>query len=189
MGYTHALPALTSIGGSADLRGYTHALPALTSIGGSADLRGYTHALPALTSIGGYADLRGYTHALPALTSIGGYADLSGYTHALPVAIAGGLPIPVVNKIDSAILAAIEHGGELNMSNWHKYQTTHCRAGWAVHLSGKPGYALEEKLGTALAGALIYQASRPGQPFPDFYTDNDAALADIKAGAAREAAA
>lgn len=98
-------------------------------------------------------------------------ANLSGAT--LPP------DVPIIPDIDKAILAAIEAGGTLEMGDWHKCDTTHCRAGWAVHLAGNPGYGLERQFGTSAAGALIYAASRPDMPVPDFYASNEAAMADL----------
>jgi hypothetical protein len=92
--------------------------------------------------------------------------------------------VPVVPHIDAAILRAIEAGGELDMGDWHTCETTHCRAGWAIHLAGPAGAALEFAMGSSGAGALIYAASRPGKPIPDFHTTNTLALADLEAGAA-----
>ena len=97
--------------------------------------------------------------------------------------------IPVIPQIDAKILAAIEQGGELNMDHWHYCDSTHCRSGWAIHLAGPAGYALEEKVGAQMAGALIYRASRPGQPAPWFFAGNDEALADIKKCADEQIAA
>jgi hypothetical protein len=58
--------------------------------------------------------------------------------------------------------------------------TAHCRAGFAVHLAGKAGYALEARVGWWLAGLLITRASCDWiKDAPDFYTDNETALADI----------
>jgi uncharacterized protein YjbI with pentapeptide repeats len=88
--------------------------------------------------------------------------------------------IPVIPNIDAAILTAIENGGELNMGAWHTCETTHCRAGWAVHLAGAAGKALEERVGTQMAGAMIYRASRPGKPAPWFFDTDENALADIR---------
>ena len=68
----------------------------------------------------------------------------------------------------------------LDMRNWHTCNTTHCRAGWVVHLAGEAGYALEQFFNTPLAAQLIYRASgapiNPGR----FYDNNDDALADMK---------
>jgi hypothetical protein len=65
------------------------------------------------------------------------------------------------------------------MSNWH-CGTTHCRAGWAIHLAGPAGYALQEYHSEALAAQLIYRES--GEPISPcrFYDSNEDALADMK---------
>jgi hypothetical protein len=96
--------------------------------------------------------------------------------------------VPRVPKLDAKILKLIESGeGSLDMSQWHSCETTHCRAGWAVHLAGKDGYELERKLGsTAAAGALIYHRST-GR-VPDFYASDEDALADLVACAADDCA-
>ncbi|HKD44683.1 MAG TPA: hypothetical protein VKD24_03420 [Candidatus Angelobacter sp.] len=82
--------------------------------------------------------------------------------------------------LDASILVAIEAGGGLNMACWHTCETTHCRAGWAVHLSGWDGYYLENRFGAGVAGALIYAASRPGERVPDFSASAEEALSDIR---------
>ena len=90
--------------------------------------------------------------------------------------------IAAVPSLHRRMLAAIEVGGSLNMSNWHTCETTHCRAGWAIHLAGEPGEMLEACVGPMLAGALIHIASCPQLEgkVPNFYAGNDEALADIK---------
>ena len=93
--------------------------------------------------------------------------------------------VPVVPNIDAAILAMVEGGeGTLDMGYWHKCETTHCRAGWAITLAGPGGAALEFAFGSAAAGALIYAASRPGKPIPNFYASNEAAMDDMRKAAA-----
>ena len=92
--------------------------------------------------------------------------------------------VPIISNIDAAILAAIEAGGTLDMKDWHKCETTHCRAGWAVHLAGDAGYALEDRFLASTAGALIYAASRPDKPIPNFYASNEDAMADMRQCAA-----
>ena len=88
--------------------------------------------------------------------------------------------VPVIGDIDAAILAAIgEDASGLDMKDWH-CGTTHCRAGWPVKLAGKAGKALEKRFGTGTAGALIYAASRPGMPVPNFFATNADALADLR---------
>jgi uncharacterized protein YjbI with pentapeptide repeats len=116
-------------------------------------------------------------------------ANLSGAY--LGGAYLGGIVIPKIPNIDAAILASVEGDkacGLLDMATWHQCETTHCRAGWAIHLAGKPGYALEKKFGPCVAGALIYMQSRPDKPVPDFHASNADAMADIKRCAEEEKA-
>ena len=65
------------------------------------------------------------------------------------------------------------------MGDWHTCETTHCRAGWVVHLAGEAGAALEKFHNTPLAAQLIYRESgapiNPGK----FYEDDEAAMEDI----------
>jgi hypothetical protein len=93
-----------------------------------------------------------------------------------------GLPYaPVVDDLDAKILAMVDGPdahGSLDMTLWHTCETTHCRAGWAIHLAGEAGYDLESRLGSATAGSLIYYAST-GR-VPDFYATTDEALADLR---------
>ena len=99
----------------------------------------------------------------------------------------------MIPQIDAAILAAIEQpGARLEMSDWHggtsgsdACGTTHCRAGWAITLAGDAGRELERRFGPSAAGALIYAASG-SHPVPNFFADNETALADLRARAARE---
>jgi uncharacterized protein YjbI with pentapeptide repeats len=92
-----------------------------------------------------------------------------------------------VEQLHMKMLEAIDAGGALEMGDWHTCETTHCRAGWAIHLAGKPGRLLESIYGPAMAGALIHQASCPWlEKVPDFYASNTVAMADIRACAARE---
>jgi len=98
--------------------------------------------------------------------------------------------IPTIENIDRKILDAVMAAGcSLNMDNWHTCATTHCRAGWAVHLAGEPGRRLEQRYGSGVAGSLIYAKSRPDKPIPDFYATNEAAMADIVKCAAEGGAA
>ncbi len=129
------------------------------------------------------ADLTGTDLARAYLTG----ADLTGTDLArayLTVVNDKEYDIPVVENIDAKILAAIEAGGSLDMGSWHRCETTHCRAGWAIHLAGERGYALEKAVGARMAGAMIYRASRPGVPAPWFFDTDERALADIKKCAA-----
>jgi hypothetical protein len=99
--------------------------------------------------------------------------------------------VPVVEHLDAKILHGIEAKVlVLDMGRWHGDDAhgsaasaeacgTHCRAGSAIHLAGRDGYALERKLGSAEeAGRAIYLASTGRAPH--FFASNDRALADIR---------
>jgi len=51
--------------------------------------------------------------------------------------------IPKIENIHQAVFTAASTDGALDMGSVHQCQTTHCRAGWVVHLAGEAGYALE----------------------------------------------
>lgn len=90
--------------------------------------------------------------------------------------------IPVIPDIHKAVYAAASQIDALDMSNWHTCNTTHCRAGWVVTLSGEAGKELERRLNnTGTAAALIYQASDPTlERIPSWHVSNDQALDDMK---------
>jgi hypothetical protein len=75
------------------------------------------------------------------------------------------------------------------MNQWHTCETTHCRSGWTIHLAGEAGYKLEKEVGPNVAGALITLASCAylNSRVPNFYATNEAALADIRTCAEKEA--
>jgi hypothetical protein len=68
----------------------------------------------------------------------------------------------------------------LDMGTWHSCDTTHCRAGWVVHLAGEAGYALERFHNTELAAMLIYRESGYHINPARFYDGNSQALEHIK---------
>ena len=86
----------------------------------------------------------------------------------------------MIPEIDKAVYAAASQPDALYMGDWHTCETTHCRAGWVIHLAGPAGKALEARFNTELAAMLIYRES--GSPInPCRFYDNDAdALADMK---------
>lgn len=105
-------------------------------------------------------------------------------------AVFGELPDGLAIKdIHKAVYSAITaEGNSLDMDEWHTCETTHCRAGWVVHLAGKAGKELEARVDTSAAAAIIYMVSDPElERIPSFYCDNEAAMADIErlAGVAR----
>jgi hypothetical protein len=68
------------------------------------------------------------------------------------------------------------------MTTWHTCETTHCRAGWAIHLAGAHGAKLESQVGPFRAGIAIYTAST-GR-VPHFFASTKNALKDIERCAA-----
>ena len=89
--------------------------------------------------------------------------------------------VPKIENIHKAIYEAVSKPGALDMSTWHTCETTHCRAGWVVTLAGEAGAAMEFCMGTPAAAALIYLKSDPKlEKIPDFYADDETALADMK---------
>jgi hypothetical protein len=78
--------------------------------------------------------------------------------------------------------AATETLESFCMHDWHACETTHCRAGWAVHLAGGPGYELEKRFGPVLAAMMIYEASCPGYKVSPcrFFDSKEAALEDMR---------
>jgi hypothetical protein len=101
---------------------------------------------------------------------------------APPGVRAGPPPIPVIPDIHRAIYAAASNPRALEMVDVHRCKNTHCRGGWAVHLAGEAGYALEAFYNWELAAILIYDASDPTYKINParFYDSNEDALADMK---------
>lgn len=99
------------------------------------------------------------------------------------------LNIPKIENIHQAVLSVVSAENALDMSTWHSCETTHCRAGWVVHMAGKEGKALEDQTNTEFAAMMIYKASSDIRVSPTrFYEDNETAMADIKRCAELEAA-
>ena len=77
--------------------------------------------------------------------------------------------------------AVRSEGNKLEMGDWHTCDTTHCRAGWVVHIAGEEGYALEEKTDTAFAAMMIYKKSseKIHVSVSRFFDSNERGMADI----------
>jgi hypothetical protein len=88
--------------------------------------------------------------------------------------------IPVIENIHQRIYEAVSNPGALNMGDWHSCNTTHCRAGWVVHLAGEAGYALEQRTSTPFAAQQIYKASGYLISPVRFYERAEVAMADMK---------
>ena len=121
-----------------------------------------------------------YCHDCRSCTDCHDCHDWSGSTPPVPV--------PVVPSIHQRVHDAVTSTPEaLAMDAWHRCETTHCRAGWVVHLAGDAGYALEASCSTDTAALLIYAASSPEVPDADrFHDGNSEAMEDIASCAARE---
>jgi hypothetical protein len=89
--------------------------------------------------------------------------------------------VPFIKDIHKAVYEAACKPDALDMNNWHSCDTTHCQAGWVVHLAGDAGRAMEFCMGTPAAAALIYLKSDPKiEKIPNFYCSNKEALDDMK---------
>jgi hypothetical protein len=68
------------------------------------------------------------------------------------------------------------------MADWHTCDTTHCRAGWVVHLAGEEGKKLESAIGTPLAAIKIYRASSDIEVkwVLRFFESDEEAMEDMK---------
>jgi hypothetical protein len=90
------------------------------------------------------------------------------------------MEIPVIADIHKAVYAVVQNPGALNMSTWHSCDTTHCRAGWVVHLAGEAGYDLERRTSALFAAQQIYKASGYEISPCRFFDDNEKAMADMR---------
>jgi hypothetical protein len=91
-------------------------------------------------------------------------ANLSGAT---------GLPIATdaADRLKAVAQAALQPDA-LEMSSWHTCGTTHCIAGWAIHLAGEPGRLMESMMGAEVAGLLLLGADAHGH----FHDSNEKAM-------------
>ncbi len=138
-------------------------MPDLKVIRGDLELdSGARLVAPVLTKIEGRIDLAQTKFFLPELRVIGDYFNLDGLRY-------GDIQLPKLEKMSGEKLAPPEEraellrrvaeaglqAGALNMGAWHHCKTTHCVAGWAIHLSGQRGKKLEEKYSAGVAGAIL----------------------------------
>ncbi len=138
--------------------------------------------LPMLTSVGGGLDISAEGAQLPVLTSVGGWLYISAGKrfHAPLLREVAGKPLPDPEVAAALLLevakAATASPDALDMGRWH-CGTSHCIAGWAVHLAAG-GYELEaemaKKVGedrkTLAAGNLLLGAEASSL----FFLSNDA---------------
>ena len=113
----------------------------------------------------------------------------SGLQNASPVEATenSGMKIPVIENIHTKVFEAASKPNALDMGTWHTCDTTHCRAGWVVHLAGNEGRELEKKTSTLFAAMQIYHKSSKIHVSPvRFYEPDEKALADMKKCAEEE---
>jgi hypothetical protein len=146
-----------------------------------ADLRGADLADANLAR----ADLRDASLAGADLTN----ADLAGADLAgADLTNAKGLDLPAPDVAAARIKQIAEivtaDQAALKMDGWH-CGTAHCIAGWAIHLAGDDGYALEKAKGSYMAGLELLGVEAAAH----FYDDNERALAWLQAKLEEEDAA
>ena len=95
------------------------------------------------------------------------------------------IEIPTIEKPYTKILEAIKGEGKLEMSNWHKCETTHCIGGWVSHLAGEKGKKLEDFVGMPATATLILKKS--GARIPNYWADNETAMKFVEEQAKKEA--
>jgi hypothetical protein len=77
-------------------------------------------------------------------------ANLSGAKTDFEIAT----PEQAAPRIIAVAKAALEPNA-LKMAYWHTCETTHCIAGWAIHLAGEEGKALADKFNPHIAGLSL----------------------------------
>jgi hypothetical protein len=70
------------------------------------------------------------------------------------------LDVPILKDPFGQMIEVINtEGCNLHMDSWHRCATTHCLAGWLVHLAGAQGYKLEVGTYTATAALEMLKAA------------------------------
>jgi hypothetical protein len=96
---------------------------------------------------------------------------------------------PVVKDIHKKVYASVMVENTFDMGDWGitngaKCGTTMCRAGHVVSIAGAEGVELSTKIGIPSAALAIYAVSDPEyfarDGIPDFFTNNEIALADME---------
>jgi len=113
----------------------------VTSVGGDLEIFAPDASLLAITSIGKSIWIHADGASLPALTSVSGdrIAD----------------PETARARLAEVAKHALAEPDALKMGLWHNCSTTHCVAGWAIHLAGEYGRDLEKRFGSCAAGNIL----------------------------------
>lgn len=97
------------------------------------------------------------------------------------------MEVPIIKNLHQEVYKAASQKDALKMDVWHTCETTHCRAGWVVHLAGEAGRNLEKATSTVFAAMQIYHKSSPITVSPPrFFEGNEKALADMERCAKEE---
>jgi hypothetical protein len=113
------------------------------------------------------ADLRGVKFAASTLT----WCKFNKGAMA-----AGWEDLPEIPDLRQQILQQLENGGRLDMSAWHKCQTTHCIAGWAIVLADAKFQSVRHN--PALVGAGLFV--RSDGMVPNFFGSEPEAMIWLK---------
>lgn len=183
-------PMLEAVYGDLSVRTEGVSFPSLEKVTGSLFIEEATAGIdfPMLTLVGGWLCDYSKCSSLPALVSIGkGFRGrYKGKTDLPSLTLIAGKPLPPAEEAMSLLKKIAEivvaNPSLLTMNAWHSGEA-HCIAGWAVHLSGDKGYALENELSdavhgkTAVAGTILLgiEASRL------FFLPKERALAELEA--------
>lgn len=109
-----------------------------------------------------------------------GCSGCSGLENSAPVVGLEPAEYPTVADIHKRVYEAASQPDALNMESWHTCETTHCRAGWVIHLAGQAGYELEKRTDPVFAAMRIYEASGFEINPCRFFDGDEEALADMK---------
>ena len=117
------------------------------------------------------ADLRGADLRDASLRNV----NLGG-ARGITLAMFGLVPTGVDPTLPARIAALVlANPDALDMAQVHTCATTHCLAGWAIHLSGPAGYALQVATSWSVAGAMLMPSAAHL-----FYASDEEALAWLR---------
>ena len=154
---------LTEVSGSVYIHAENAALPALTEVSGSVVIRAENASLPALTKVGSVR-ISAENASLPTLTEVSGSVVIGAENASLPALTRSGSVYwqasreVLRERLAAVALHALATPQSLDMGRWHSCDTTHCIAGWAIHLAGDEGYELERKFNPSVAGLILLGA-------------------------------
>jgi Pentapeptide repeats (8 copies) len=112
------------------------------------------------------------------------HAQIKG-CHFTRSSVQGVIGLPVFSDAPERLRAVAEiirdGKGELDMDVWHYCSTSHCIAGWGIHLAGAKGALMEEEHGPSTAGLMLLGV----EAATHFFDDNEDGLAFLEEVLAR----